>query len=296
MEPKKTIRVLLYGQPGVCKTTLGLSAPNPALIDFDGGVHRVNPAHQAPTLQVNSYGEYEELLQSGELAKFDTLIVDTAGKMLDYMDMVITNGVKRGLKLQEYGRRKAMFRSMLSHVSSIGKHIIFIAHEKEDKDGDTKIVRPDIGGSSTGDLIRELDLVGYIQMIGNKRTISFNPNEKFYGKNTCNLEPVINIPVLLDENGIPIAKNYLMTTIIDKFVATQQARINITARYEALLSQIEGMICEADIDGLNTALVEIPKMEVIWDSSLRARRMITERARDINAVFDRETKQYVEVS
>lgn len=296
MEPKKTICVLLYGQPGVCKTTLGLSAPNPALIDFDGGVHRVNPAHQAPTLQVNSYGEYEELLQSGELSKFDTLIVDTAGKMLDYMDMVITGGVKRGLKLQEYGRRKAMFRAMLSHVSSMGKHIIFIAHEKEEKDGDTKIVRPDIGGSSTGDLIRELDLVGYIQMIGNKRTISFNPNEKFYGKNTCNLESVINIPVLLDENGIPIAKNDLMTTIIDKFVSTQQARINITARYEALLTQIEGLICEADIDGLNSALVEIPKMEVIWDSSLRARRMVTERAREINAVFDRETKKYVEGS
>ena len=33
-----TIMMLVYGQPGIGKSTMALSAPNPVLFDFDGGV------------------------------------------------------------------------------------------------------------------------------------------------------------------------------------------------------------------------------------------------------------------
>ena len=33
-----TIKALVYGQPGLGKSTLALSTPNPVLFDFDGGV------------------------------------------------------------------------------------------------------------------------------------------------------------------------------------------------------------------------------------------------------------------
>ena len=68
----------------------------------------------------------------------------------------------------------------------MGKSVIFVAHEREEKNGEDKQIRPEIGGSSAGDLIKELDLVGYMEAIGKDRTISFDPCEKFYGKNTCN--------------------------------------------------------------------------------------------------------------
>ena len=50
-----TIKVLVYGAPGMGKSTLGLSAPSPVLLDFDGGVQRVNGAFQVPTLQVEKW-------------------------------------------------------------------------------------------------------------------------------------------------------------------------------------------------------------------------------------------------
>ena len=38
---KNALSALIYGQPGMGKTTLALSSPQPLLLDFDGGVHRV---------------------------------------------------------------------------------------------------------------------------------------------------------------------------------------------------------------------------------------------------------------
>lgn len=43
---KNALSALIYGQPGMGKTTLALSSPQPLLLDFDGGVHRVN--HDPP--------------------------------------------------------------------------------------------------------------------------------------------------------------------------------------------------------------------------------------------------------
>ena len=37
----KKFSMILYGSPGVGKTTLALSAPDPILIDFDRGMSRV---------------------------------------------------------------------------------------------------------------------------------------------------------------------------------------------------------------------------------------------------------------
>ena len=51
---KSTISALIYGQPGIGKTTLALSAPNAVLFDYDGGVHRVNAAHRGATVEINS--------------------------------------------------------------------------------------------------------------------------------------------------------------------------------------------------------------------------------------------------
>ena len=46
---KTNLSALIYGQPGMGKTTLALSAPHPLLLDFDGGIHRVNAALRVDT-------------------------------------------------------------------------------------------------------------------------------------------------------------------------------------------------------------------------------------------------------
>lgn len=86
---KTTLSALIYGQPGMGKTTLALSAPNPVLFDYDGGIHRVNAAHRVPTVQITSWDETNQVLSSEEIKEFSTIVIDTAGKMLSFMDKAI---------------------------------------------------------------------------------------------------------------------------------------------------------------------------------------------------------------
>ena len=64
----KKIRILIAGFPGIGKTTLGLSAPKPLLIDVDRGIDRVQAKNRKDFTQPITYEElskmtYEELLQ-----------------------------------------------------------------------------------------------------------------------------------------------------------------------------------------------------------------------------------------
>lgn len=296
-----TIKALVYGQPGLGKSTLALSTPNPVLFDFDGGIQRVNGAFQCPTLQVQNWTEVLQALQ--ELEKepndFKTIVIDTAGKMLDYMSTYIIQQDNRlgkrdgSLTLQGFGARKIMFINFLKRVSMMGKHVIFVAHEREEKDGDIRIVRPEIGGSSAGDLIKELDLVGYMQAIGNKRTISWTPQEKFYAKNTCNLPPMQEIPVIIDAQGKIIGHNDFMSNIFENYDNYLKQESNTRKEYDELISEIEGEVaCISDAEQANSYVLSMKDKKQIWDSNAHAKSLITDRCKELGLKFNKTTKKY----
>jgi hypothetical protein len=294
-----TIKVLIYGQPGLGKTTFALSAPNPLLIDFDGGVHRVNAAHQCDTLPVSNYQEFLDVLKEN-LGSYKTLVIDTAGKMLDYMGAYLIAGDPKlgkrdgSLTLPGYGARKAEFVRVLKQISIMGKHLVFVAHEKEDKDGDQKVVRPEIGGSSAGDLIKELDLVGYMEAIGKRRTISFNPCEKYYAKNVCNLPAIIDIPVLIDEAGELVIPNNQLANIFDVYNNNLEKRKAIAAEYAELIEMINIKIDSViDADTAN----EVSEWAIkfanwIWDAKLQASTRLNNKAKEVGLTFNKEKKRY----
>jgi len=303
LEVQTTIKALLYGQPGLGKTTAALSSPTPVLLDFDGGVHRVNTVHQVPTLQVKSYDDFLQVLNGGELTPFQTIVIDTAGKMLDFMGAwLIKNDPKLGqrdgsLSLKGYGSRKAEFLRVLKSISILGKHLVFVAHEREEKEGDQKIVRPEIGGSSAGDLIKELDLVGYMQAIGQNRTISFNPCEKFYGKNTCNLPPFMQIPLLIDEQSNILSANTLLSDIFKSYQDNLERRKETAKTYNTLLEEIDNTInAVTDVTALNSAVSEIGGLNHIWDSAMQSKRKLSDKAKEIGATYDANIKSYVSAS
>lgn len=290
-----SVKVLLYGQPGIGKTTLALSAPSPLLLDFDGGVHRVNPQHQTDTVQISSWQDCIDVLKE-DLRNYKTLVIDTAGKMLDYMNVyIISNDPKMGKKdgslaLQGYGARKTMFVNFLKQVSIMGKHIIFVAHDKEEKNGDDKIIRPEIGGSSAGDLIKELDLVGYMEANGKKRTVSFDPCEKFYGKNSCGLEAIIELPDLSK------SANALMTTIVDQYKRGLETRKEIGVKYNELIEQMHSIIAGIkDADGCNEFASTIGATTHIWDSKLQAGLALNAKSKELGLILSKE-KKYVQAT
>lgn len=296
---KTTLSALIYGQPGMGKTTLALSAPNPVLFDYDGGIHRVNAAHRVPTVQITNWEETNQVLFSDDIKEFDTIVIDTAGKMLSFMDKFImqTNPKMRKadgtLSLQGYGVRKNMFINFVSQVSLMGKSVIFVAHEREEKNGEDKQIRPEIGGSSAGDLIKELDLVGYMEAIGKDRTISFDPCEKFYGKNTCNLPSRIKLQVIIDEKGTIIGKNDFMSNIIRTYKEYQSKQTELSTEYEQLLDSIRDSIEQiTDADSANEVMSGILDMQHIFDSKLQASQLLDKKCKALGLRFDRNTKKY----
>lgn len=298
---KATLSVLIYGQPGIGKTTFGVSAPEAVLFDYDGGVQRINGAHQVPTLQPGSWEDTNEALKeiALEMPEVKTIVIDTVGKMLDFMSAyIIKNDPKMAMRdgslsLKGYGVRKTMFVNFIKQLAMMGKNVVFIAHEREERRGEETFKRPEIGGSSANDLIKELDLVGYMYAVGKERVVTFDPAEYYYAKNTCNLPAAMKLPMVVDENGRGTS-NVAFSNIVKSYKTAQEARQEQTADYEALLDVITGKLDAAtDAASLNEAMAEVFGYEHIYDSLLRAKKAVAKKGAELKVVYNQAKKCYV---
>lgn len=293
LKHNQPISCLIYGQPGTGKTTLALSADKPVLIDLDRGLYRVEKRFQCPSLQVENYQQILDLINSDELRPFNTIVIDTLGKLVDRMgDFVARQNpkFKQGdgtLSMKAWGAIKVQFSNLIKTIFNMNKSVIFVAHEKEDKDGDVRFVRPDVSGSSGKDIVKELDLMGYMEMKGNKRTVSFTPNEKYYAKNALNLPPVIEVPDTASGN------TFFQDKIVAAVAEKRRQEAELLADYESLKNVIETKVGEIkDIAGLNEVYGEIRGLQVIWDSQIFANKMLKEKAAALKARYNKETGKF----
>ena len=209
---QRNVKMMVYGQAGMGKTTLALSAPSPLLLDFDNGVKRVNNAHLAEVgiVQITNWQEVMTLLttEAGELAPFETIVVDTIGKMMDFIIAYRCGG--RNPRVQDWGVINSDFKWFVNALSGLNKHIIFVAHRDTRKEGDDTVFVPALREKSYNSIVTELDLLGYLEMKNengvHKRSITFDPTSRNDGKNTCQLPGVMFINNILDKNGQPTAK------------------------------------------------------------------------------------------
>ena len=300
LEVKQTITMLVYGQPGVGKSTLGCSAPNAVLFDYDGGVQRINGAHKTLTVQIRSWEDTKLALDEiqNEHPEVQAIVIDTVGKMLDYMSEYITRTNSRmkksdgSLSLQGYGLRKQMFIDFIRQTAIFGKNVVFIAHEKEEKRGDETVKRPEIGGSSANDLVKELDLVGYMSMVGKERTIAFNPTEWYYAKNTCNLQPVIKLPAIVDDSGVANGDNNFIRRVLATYRKSQTETQSMTKQYDELLESIATAVEAASTaDALNAILESLATTQV-YNSKMVGEQRVARKAKALGLSYNQISKKY----
>ena len=280
---------LIYGQPGIGKTTLAISAPNPVMVDAEKGLKRVEARLRVPSLQAESYEQILELLNSQEIAPFETIVFDTMGRVLELMEPYLIkknpkNAQSNGaLSLAGYKARKMEFNNLLKLIRRLNKSVLFVAHEKEEKAGEEKIVRPDVAGSSGADLIKDLDFVGYMEAKGTKRTISFFPTEKYYAKNALQLDEVIQVPDTKDGN------TFISERIVGVTKEKLAAQAELTKRYNEELEKATKII--DNCKDPNKAIEQFESIENIWDIKKRIFKALKQKATELG--FKYENKLFI---
>lgn len=305
LEAKPGIVAMIYGIPGSGKSTLACSAPGAVMIDTDGGVMRVNGAHQVPTLQVKKWEEIVEAVAELRTSpEVQTVVIDTVGKMLIYMEDYISrtgSSAKGGeiywdgtLTLKGYGKRKSMFKDFVRSITLLGKNVIFVGHDIEKKKGGDKIkIEPEVGGSSTNDLMKELDLVGYMEMNGDRRTITFTPTESVTAKNTCDMPGVIDIPVLINDKGEIVRDNVFLADVIAHYHRRVAQSIENNRKLEELRSLFEANVDSVtDAETANNFVKWVKGLEHVYNSKAIALKLLQAKTKALGLKYDKTTKAY----
>lgn len=191
--PERPVVLVLYGTPGVGKTSLLNTCEQPVLIDCDRGADRACNRAEG-TIIANKWQDV--LADEAEIKQFKTVGIDTAKAVLDdfLMVYVIEKDYKlKTSKLKAYGAIGDEFKNFINIRRSEGLDIVIIAHAKEEKDGDILRFSPDVTGQSKDLILRIADQVGFISMVNNKRVITFEPTDKTIGKNVAKI-PTTEIP------------------------------------------------------------------------------------------------------
>lgn len=204
--------VILYGAPGVGKSTLASSAPNPIMFDLDRGLRRVKAQHRPPASFVNTYEELLEDMKSEEARQFDSYIIDTGGALvtmiLDYVgrqDPV--NRQKNGAPSQKgYGAAKIEFKRLTDMLKyELRKNVIYVFHSVEEKDKNgSPIQRLLCDGSAKNIVWQPCDFGGYMYKNGNQTEVGFTPTDEYFAKGCYGINGVRIVPF-----GEKIPNNFL---------------------------------------------------------------------------------------
>lgn len=297
---EKKIRILIAGYPGIGKSTLALSAPNPLHIDVDFGIDRIEPRYRKPYIQPASYDEILADLTPENVKDFDTLVFDTGGKLISLIGLWaikkdLKNGKRDGsLSLQGYGTVGREFQRLMDYCFyELKKHIVIIFHAIEEKDGENTRLRIKVEGQTKNNVWEPMDLGGFVEIYGNDRTIGFSNCERYFAKGTRGISGVLKIPNLTETSP-----NDFLSNLFDRYNAISAEEIKKNEEdqeaYESAMVQGTGIIntikdaetANAAIDTFKTiphALTSEKELKVMWSMKIK----------ELGLVLDRSIGKYI---
>lgn len=264
---EKKIRMLIAGYPGIGKSTLALSAPNPLHIDVDFGIDRIEPRYRKAYIQPRSYDEILEDLTPIGVQDFDTLVFDTGGKLISLMSLwAIKKDPKYGqrdgsLSLKGYGFVGKEFVRLMDYCFyELQKNIVIVFHATEEKDGDNTRLRIKVEGQTKNNVWEPMDLGGFVEIYGNDRTIGFSNCERYFAKGTRGISGIRKIPALT-----PTSPNDFLSRLFAEYnaISTREAEQNAADQtaYEAAMA--EGRAIIDTITDADTANAAMPRIKAI---------------------------------
>ena len=298
----KKFSMILYGSPGVGKTTLALSAPNPILIDFDRGMSRVRTQHRKTSIFCDTYEDVLTDLESPAVKDFQTIVVDTGGSFITYLqdwamrsDPKVNKQKNGAISLKGFGAVKQEFSRFTGYVKdTLNKNLIYVFHSMEqmDKDGNPQ-VRLMCEGAAKNIVWTPCDFGGYVQMIGNQRVVCFTPEQEYFAKGCHGIKGQMVVPEL----G-PNDENNFISRLFDKakanIAAEAEAYAPIKAQYEAVMETVRKMLeSVTDAESANKVSADIQALAHASTSLKESSKMLKDKAASIGLVYSKSAAGFI---
>lgn len=293
-------RILLYGVPGIAKSTTALSAPSTLMVDTDRGWDRV-PAQfrRGDYIQPDSYEELLDDLIPENVAHYETIVFDTGGALLNLMKAWAIkkdpkDGQKDGttLSMRGYGTVGREFERLMTHCFyTLNRHVVVVFHAKEDMDGDAKVYRLDVEGQTRNNIWKSMDLGGFMEAYGDKRMVGFSPTDRYFAKGTHGISGTIELPNVM-KPGVP---NDFLTNLFARITQNVKDESAMSDEYDKLMNRIRSNVeAVTTVTTANAALDGIKTATHFFGSKTEAWYLLKAKTDSIGLVFDKATGLYVE--
>lgn len=298
----KKFSMILYGSPGVGKTTLALSAPDPLLIDFDRGMSRVKAQHRKTAIFCDTYEDVLNDLESPILKDFQTIVVDTGGSFITYLqdwamrsDPKVNKQKNGAISLKGFGAVKMEFTRFTNYVKdTLNKNLIYVFHSQEqsDKDGNAT-QRLMCEGAAKNIVWTPCDFGGYVQMIGNQRVVCFSPEQEYFAKGCHGIHGQISIPELGPNDA-----NDFITRIFDKakanIAAEAEAYAPIKEQYDRVMETVRKMLeSVTDAESANKVSTDIQALAHASTSKTEASKLLRDKAASLGLRYSASAQGFI---
>lgn len=214
-------KVVIYGDPGVGKTTLASLAPKPLIINAEGGTLSLNlfrnhfDKFDFKTMKVESIQDLQDIfwyLKSGNHDR-QTVIIDSLTEIQQVsMDEVLSDP-RRDDKhdpdtpiISDYGKNTNRMRKIIRNFRDLPMNVVFtcLAEERKDEDTGSVKIQPALTPRIAQDLMGYVDVVGYMYTTkvkdkGTVRRLLTQPKGKFVAKDRSGkLGEVMENPTMFD--------------------------------------------------------------------------------------------------
>lgn len=295
--------ILIFGPPGVGKSSLAQTANKPLTLDFDKGIHRVENRRVA--LRFDTWSDAVAAAgakgvftypaghkYAGQPIDYQTLILDTGGKAIETMIPPILaesakNGYAGNLTPQGWGVLGGRFTIWLKTVLSWGKDVVMICHEEEKTNASgASLFVPDLPGKMSWKAIhKDFDMIGRLYHIERRRVLDFRPYDTQVGKNAANFEQ-------LAVDNLHAGEPFLADLIANAKKRIGQTAVASAAVAAAVEKWNAWIRTGPSLEAFNSGLADLSEME---GSAKKQAWLIVSRHAEVKGwKFDKATKSFVE--
>jgi phage nucleotide-binding protein len=224
-------KVLVYGDPGCGKTVFAATAPKPLFLDVEYGFESVynhpelaKEARRMKFMGIKAAEAFADKVLAGNFAEYETIVIDTITAMQDKALKEFTIAAYKKSPNQredaytpegkDYQRNTELMKHIIATLRDAPRHVILLAHVKEDKDERTGTVflRPMLTPKLASKVLGDFGVVGYMSATGTGenrvRHLQVHPSPRVWAKSRVGgLPPVIKNPVfnnLIDPTTVEI--------------------------------------------------------------------------------------------